>query len=274
MIRKYLFYPLILVCISSAIVWFFLGKDKAFNPNEVHPGSKSDYDMMLVMDSEGLFSADVSISMTNISDEVWEDLTFYFIPNMFTAENSSDLDIPSKIIIESVRVNNNEIPYTLKEDTLNISLKNKIIPNESVTFQMKYKFSLPTDGRRFTKIQENFMLAQWYPMVSTYRNGWNKQPFSYRGESYHTAFSNFNVEYHVPENYTVVTTSDEDTFPSINNQSVQAEQVKEFFITFLSNPQVIERNIDGVNIRVFALNETEEQLKEIIEVAADSFEYF
>lgn len=274
MTRKALFYLVIFVCMIFIIFRFFIEGEEAFNPKTVHPGSESDYDMKLAMSPEGLFSADVSITMTNKSNEAWEDLIFYFIPNMFTSENASGLDIPSDISIESVQINNNEISYTLQEDTLNVTLKEKIAPNEGVSFQMKYKFTLPKDGYRFTQIEENYMLAQWYPMAATYRNGWNKQPFSDRGESYHTSFSNFNIEYHVPEDYTVVTTSDTDTFPSINNQSVQAEQVKEFFIAILNKPKIIERNVDDVNIRVFTLNETEEELMEIIQIAVDSFEYF
>ncbi|MFJ8461677.1 M1 family metallopeptidase [Lysinibacillus xylanilyticus] len=245
-----------------------------FNPHEVPAGSQSNYNMNLSMDTNGLFSADISIDILNVSNEKWDELKLYFIPNMFTSENSPQLNTPSEIGIESVEIDNQDASYSLEKDTINIPLRTLVSPNESVKFQMKYHFTLPIDGFRFEKIDSNYHLAQWYPMVPTYQKGWNKQGYSSKGESYHTTFSNFNLTFDIPNEYTLVTTSDEDRLLSVNNNSFRIENVKEIFVAILKDPQVIQKKSDNVNIRVFGKGESEEFLDEVAETAVESFNYF
>lgn len=248
--------------------------DVVFNPREVPAGSKSDYNMKLSMDTNGHFSADISIDILNVSNEKWDELKLYFIPNMFTSENSPQLNTPSEIGIESVKIDNIDSSYSLEKDTLKIPLNSSVSPNESVKFQMKYHFTLPIDGFRFEKIDSNYHLAQWYPMVPTYRKGWNKQAYRSKGESYHTTFSNFNLTFDIPKEYTLVTTFDEDSYLGGSSNSFRIESVKELFVAILKDPKVVQKKSQNVNIRVFGKDESEEFLDEVAETAVESFNYF
>jgi len=245
-----------------------------FNPQEVPAGSQSNYNMKLSMDSNGLFSADISIDILNVSNEKWDELKLYFIPNMFTSENSPQLNTPSEVRIESVQIDNKDSSYSLEKDTIYIPLRTSVSPSESVTFQMKYHFTLPIEGYRFEKIDSDYHLAQWYPMVPTYQKGWNKQVYTSKGESYHTTFSNFNLTFDIPKEYTLVSTFDQERFPSINNNSLRIENVKEIFVAILKDPQVIQKKSDNVNIRVFGTGKSEELLDEVADTAVESFNYF
>ncbi|WP_338657395.1 M1 family metallopeptidase (plasmid) [Sporosarcina psychrophila] len=245
-----------------------------FNPQEVPAGSQSNYNMKLSMDTNGLFSADISIDILNVSNEKWDELKLYFIPNMFTSENSPQLNTPSEVRIESVQIDNKDSSYSLEKDTINIPLRTSVSPNESVTFQMKYHFTLPIEGYRFEKIDSDYHLAQWYPMVPTYQKGWNKQAYTSKGESYHTTFSNFNLTFDIPKEYTLVSTFDQEIFPSVSNNSLQIENVKEIFVAILKDPQVIRKKSDNVNIRVFGTGKSEELLDEVADTAVESFNYF
>jgi len=245
-----------------------------FNPQEVPAGSQSNYNMKLSMDTNGLFSADISIEILNVSNEKWDELKLYFIPNIFTSENSPQLNTPSEVRIESVQIDNKDSSYSLEKDTINIPLRTSVAPNESVTFQMKYHFTLPIEGYRFEKIDSDYHLAQWYPMVPTYQKGWNKQAYTSKGESYHTTFSNFNLTFDIPKEYTLVSTFDQEIFPSVSNNSLQIENVKEIFVAILKDPQVIQKKSDNVNIRVFGTGKSEELLDEVADTAVESFNYF
>ena len=245
-----------------------------FNPQEVPAGSQSNYNMKLSMDTNGLFSADISIDILNVSNEKWDELKLYFIPNMFTSENSPQLNTPSEVRIESVQIDNKDSSYSLEKDTINIPLRTSVSPNESVTFQMKYNFTLPIEGYRFEKIDSDYHLAQWYPMVPTYQKGWNKQAYTSKGESYHTTFSNFNLTFDIPKEYTLVSTFDQERFPSVSNNSLRIENVKEIFVAILKDPQVIQKKSDNVNIRVFGTDKSEELLDEVADTAVESFNYF
>lgn len=44
------------------------------------------------MDKDEKVSVEAEIDITNVSDEKWGKLVMYFIPNIFTKENSPSLD--------------------------------------------------------------------------------------------------------------------------------------------------------------------------------------
>jgi hypothetical protein len=245
----------------------------AFTPKEIQPGSKSDYDMKLAMNKDGLFTADVKITITNTSDETWSDVKFYFIPNMFTATTSPNIEKPVKIDIKSVKIDNTHMKYTLEEDTLHIPLQEEVPQSKSVIFQMNYQFTMSETMGRFTEFNQNFYLAHWYPMVPTYRNGWNKQPYNELGESYHTPFSKFKLEYDIPEGYTIMTTG-ENSFPSGKKNVIHAENVKEFYVGVMKKPQVVQRDVENVKIRLFGIKESEEMLEKMLTIATDALTYF
>jgi len=245
-----------------------------FDPEEVPQGSESKYDILLKMDDDELFTINSSINVKNISNESWATIPLYFIPNMFTKTNSPSLSKPATLNIEKVILDRKNIEYSLKKDTLLIPLNRKVAPKETVNINILYSFTLPENGLRFTKNDSSYYLAQWYPMVPTYRNGWNKEEFMFKGESYHTPYSDFQIEYEVPENYTVVTSSEEDKFPSENKKTINLERVKEVFIAILDNPTMIENKVGGTNLRVFGLEKNSKDYAEILETASAAFDYF
>ena len=249
-------------------------KDSEFNAAGVPPGTESKYDLMIEMDKNEAFTVKASILIKNISNDTWNEIPFYFIPNMFTAENSPSLETPSDLSMIEVYLNEKKVEFTLQKDSLTIPLTPAVAPNETVNVEFLYNFTLPEKGLRFTKKESNFYLAQWYPMVPTYRNGWNKEDYRFKGESYHTPYSDFLLTYNVPSNYTVVTTSEEDGIPSDNGNAFKIENVKEVFLALLESPYVVERQVNNTNIRVFGFDDHSKEGEKIAAIAKDALEYF
>ncbi|RDY69132.1 M1 family peptidase [Halobacillus trueperi] len=247
---------------------------EGFKPVGIPSGTDSSYDIKLKMDDEENFTVDAIIEIKNTSEDAWEEIPFYFIPNMFTAQNSPSLDKPSEVEVNMVALNGKEVPYSLKKDKLTIPLKQKINPNDSINVRFTYNFTLPEEGLRFTKQGEDFHLAQWYPMVPTYREGWNIESFRFKGETVHTPYSNFKIEYDVPANYTVATTSDEDVFPIKNKNQLKITQVKEVFIAILDDPYVAERELNNIKIRVYGMQDKSQLNEDVADIAVEAFSYF
>ncbi|OIJ08806.1 hypothetical protein BKP35_17435 [Anaerobacillus arseniciselenatis] len=219
-----------------------------FTPNTVPPGSESKYDIKFKMNEEGVFHLESKVTIKNTSNDSWDELVFYFIPNIFTESNSQELNnsvkVPSSIQLHKVIIEDKQASYNLKRDTLSIPLTNEIEPGNEVSVAFTYDFTLPEKGLRFTKNNGNYYLAQFYPMVPTYREGqWNKEDYRLRGETYHTAFSDFKVSYDLPHGYTLVSTSENDTYPSKVSGSFEVDKVKEVFIAVLAEPKVIQKSI-------------------------------
>lgn len=245
-----------------------------FNPTYLSAGNESQYSIDLKMNDQGNFNIDSTVTIKNTSPDQWDQVVFYFIPNMFTKENSY-LDTPSIVDITNIKVNGTIASFTLEKDTLTVPLATALLPENEVNIEVQYSFSLPEYGRRFTKSGDNYYLAQWYPMVATYRNGkWNKEEYLLYGESYHTSFSDFTFNYQIPKAYQIATSSDEDIHPSKNSGTLKANNVKEFFVSILKDSTMTEDEVDGINVRVFDVGKFEKHKEEILHIATDALQYF
>lgn len=248
---------------------------KSFSPQTVSPGNTSEYDINLKMDTSGKFQLKTSVEIKNTSEDPWEQLVFYFIPNMYTKNVAPNLEHPSTVDFYDISINGEKVIFTLDKDTLNIPLTNKLAPNQEIRVDFSYDLTLPEEGFRFTKSNDNFHLAQFYPILATYRNHqWNKEVYIDKGETYHTAFSNFKLTYEIPEEYELVSSFDNEVFPSANKGSFEVMNVKEIFLAILKNPTLVEKRGD-ITIRVFGMKEENEELyKEITEEASSALNYF
>ncbi|WP_330502008.1 M1 family metallopeptidase [Peribacillus frigoritolerans] len=249
------------------------GKEE-FSPKGLSPGSESEYDINMEMDAEGKFKIHSTTSIKNISTDKWEQLMFYFIPNMFT-ETNSYLEKPSTVKVESINLDGKTVKFNLEKDTLTVPLNEKLEPNQNVVVDIKYDFTLPEKGYRFTQNENNYFLAQWYPMIATYRNHkWNKEAYRLKGESYHTSFSDFKIQYKLPKDLTLISSGDNDGYPSKRTGVLEGDNIKEFYISLLKEPNVIQKKTGDITIRVFGVDERKELHKEISEMASEAMNYF
>ena len=250
-----------------------------FSPNTVPAGSDSQYDIDLKMTEDGIFHLNATVNIKNISQDSWSDLVFYFIPNIFTEETSLELQNPLKaaamVKLHNINLDGKKVDYHIDKDTLSIPLSKKLEPDSQVKVEFQYEFTLPEGGLRFTKHNGNYHLAQFYPMVATYRNHkWNKEDYRFRGETYHTAFSDFKVSYDIPEEYTFVSSSEVDGEPGNSTGTFEIENVKDIYIAILKDPMVIQKQTEDITIRVFGFEDKADLYREISEVAADALAYF
>lgn len=244
-----------------------------FVPKSVPSGNKSEYAINLALKSGGRFHVDSTVRVTNTSSDTWNKLIFYFIPNMFTKENSPNLVNPATNHFNKVTVNGKSSNYSLVKDALSIPLNKKLKPNQEIQVDFSYDFTLPKKGLRFTEADGNYYLAQFYPMISTYRNHqWNKEPYKFSGETYHTAFSDFKVTYKIPKSYTITSTNENDHFPIPNEGSFEIKKVKEVFIALLKEPHYFSTKSGNTTIRVFGNNKSD--CREISKEAATVFNFY
>lgn len=246
-----------------------------FTPKAVPPGSNSQYDIRLTLNPDGKFHLESTVLIKNTSKDSWKNLVFYFIPNMFTKSNSPELKHPSTVQFDKVAVEGENVDFKLVKDTLNIPLRKKLEPSKETRVDFSYDFTLPEKGLRFTKDNGNYYLAQFYPMVATYINHkWNKEEYRLKGETYHTAFSDFKVSYDIPNEFTFASTSESDKYPSKSKGTFEVKNVKDIFIAILKKPMVIEKKAGNINIRVFGMEENKNLNKKISETASEALNYF
>ncbi len=254
-----------------------VGKIDDFTAKPIADGSKGSYDLKFEMSPEGKFTAEAKITVENRSKDEWDQLIFYFLPNAFTKENKPPFfEDAAEVKIRDVKLDGVKVKYQLTGDTLAIPLAEKLAPNENREVTVKYAFTVPRKGLRFDRTENGFHLAQAYPMLATYqgKDGWNKKPYSLRGESYHTSHADFSISYRLPKGYTVISSSDQDK-PS-NNQSgeIKVKNTKEVFIAVVKGMRSISKTVKGVELRVWGKEADKEAMIVALQAAEKSFEQF
>ncbi|MCR8854106.1 hypothetical protein [Lysinibacillus fusiformis] len=110
------------------------------------------------MDNDGKFHLESTILVKNLSTDDWEQLVFYFIPNMFTKAVSPELEQPSTVAFHNITIDGKTATYTTEKDTLNIQLQEKLTLKQEMKVHFSYEFTLPDEGFRFTKSNNNYIL--------------------------------------------------------------------------------------------------------------------
>ncbi|KON87276.1 aminopeptidase N [Sporosarcina globispora] len=221
----------------------------------VKSGSRADYKIDLEMNSEGYFTVNADIEMKNQSNKEWNELVFYFIPNVFEDGHTFDsVEGTSEADITKVTVNGQKANYKLKGDTLTIDLKSDMKDKSKHKVKIEYGFTVPDRGSRFSKVGTNYYLAQWYPMAAVFQKGkWNKEPYMEGLETFHTGFSDFNVSYKLPEGYSLASTAGIDPAEGENEGTVKAKRVRDFFMAVMKDMKVYETEAkEGVKVRLFS----------------------
>ncbi|OCA90889.1 aminopeptidase [Bacillus sp. FJAT-27225] len=238
--------------------------------------SKAQYDLDVKMDEDGQFTINADVKAKNLSKQEWKELVFYFIPNSFkeghpykTVKGHSEVDF------NSIKVDGKKAEYTLDNDLLIVRLPEKMEKGDKVDVTFSYTMDLPEEGSRLSKVNGNYYLAQWYPMLATFRNGkWNKGEFSNGLETFHTDFSDYKVSYDLPNGYSFVSTDGLDPKLGSSKGEAEAEKVRDFFIAVIKDMDLYEAESNGVKIRLFSRSDHARDPEKALSLAKNALSFY
>ncbi|TRY23579.1 FtsX-like permease family protein [Brevibacillus sp. LEMMJ03] len=252
-----------------------VGDLAGFDPRPVPDGSKGTYQLAFHMDQSGKFTAEATIVVENRSPDTWDRLLFYFIPNAFTNANKPHtVKDAADVKIVSLHLDQQKTDYQLTHDTLTIPLTEGMAPGEKREVRISYTFTVPKDGIRFARKGHRYYLAQAYPMLATYHNGWNKQDFRISSESYHTGHADFTVSYHIPTGYLFVSSSDQDPVEATETGQVTISRVREVFAAVVNGLTCVSDTVSGVQIRVFGEEVNRGKMEAALATAREAVPFF
>lgn len=242
-----------ILVIAAAAIFFLLRDDDGNEKGSTEMGASAEYKLDLRMDEQNRFQIAADIKVLNESAETFEDLGFYLIPNAINPDDLPELSQASaEIAVESVKRGNEDLPYSLDNNKLLVELDNGLEPEGSEEITIAYTLKLPENGMRLSQDGDNFFLAQWYPMLAQYDNGWDIQDFDMNGESYHTGFGDFEVSYALPKEYLVASSAAEGNIQPASSGTVEGERIKDFYLAFLNTEEWLHDSIE-VNDTVLRL---------------------
>lgn len=252
-----------------------VGDVTKFKPITVESGSKAEYEIDLAMSKDGHFYIEAGIDVRNISDNTWDELVFYMIPNMFTKKEHPNIyRKDADFTLRNVQVDGEKADFSLTEDRLEIRLQDKLPPNKETKVKISYSFSVPEQGIRFSRLDETYDLAQWYPMLAVFTDRWNKEPYSEIIESYYTDFSDFTVNYQLPEPYRIISSAEDSNVEAKSNGTLKVSQVKEFMLIISKDLVPISDTVGSIEVRVWTTAEDMKLREPVLRYAKEAVTFY
>ncbi|MGI2326344.1 M1 family metallopeptidase [Planococcus sp. YIM B11945] len=258
----------------TAYYWFQANDGSA--AGKLDPEASATYELDVTLDEANSFQINAKIEVLNESKESWDTIGFYFIPNAINEEAVPGLMQDSaSTAISSVKEANDVAAYSLENNELLVELKEELLPGEKRLVDISYRLSLPEDGLRLSRKGNNFYLAQWYPMLGYYQNGWTIEDFDMKGESYHTGYSDFLVSYQLPRNYLVASSAEDGKIQENASGQVKGTAIKDFYLAFMDPAEwsTHSAKANDTVLRFFLPKDTE-IMDETIETAQLAYAFF
>ncbi|MBP3962619.1 M1 family aminopeptidase [Paenibacillus lignilyticus] len=207
-----------------------------FVPKPSLNGSKASYDLSLKMTDDHSFIAIANITATNVSSDSWDKLELYMIPNL-----GGDLKMGE------VLLDDRPVHYSLDKAALTVKLPEKLPPSATTHLKISYRIK---NYSYFSNDGDTYVLAQWYPMLATYRGGWNLN-YNANSEFADTDFSDFTLNYSLFSGYHLVSSSPSDADGDGSSGQLKADHILEMFVVVTKGMKSESKLVGDTNIRVW-----------------------
>ncbi|WKA56581.1 FtsX-like permease family protein [Planococcus shixiaomingii] len=208
---------------------------EAESASSISPGASATYKIDLALNEQDIFQISAEIEVKNESQDSWKDIGFYFIPNALTDENKPEfMEDGAETSISNITSDGQNVPFELDGNRLLLKLDAQMKPGEMKKVKVDYTLKLPENGIRLAQVKDNFYLAQWYPMLGHYENGWKIEDFDIKGESYHTSYGSYEIAYQLPREFLIASSAVDGEISPTSSGILKGENIKDFYLSFLA----------------------------------------
>jgi len=188
----------------------------------------ADYNMDVRFNPETrLLNGKVQIKYFNRSPDTLNQILFKLYPNLYQAGSTRMMaikpeDVSNGVRISSLKVNGAEFKK-FRIDNTNMSVLHKVMPGDSVSFDLEYSYILnKTSHIRTGEVDSGSdFIAYFFPRIAVYDDidGWNQNPYLGTQEFYND-FCDFNLSITVPRDYLVWATGDQTNLTSVYTDEI------------------------------------------------------
>ncbi len=220
----------------------------------------------------------MNVTIPVTSADGLKELYFHLYPNVFQEWKYGEEAKPSKpgkIEVSQVKVDGKSVQKSVKDTIMKVPLPSAKSKGELVRAEMDFTLDLPRGGTRLNTFQKTAFLAQWYPMLAVKdKEGWHIDPYTTTGDPFYTQMSDFEVVFHVPKGYQVITTAKDE--PSASDQPIRLKQtkVRDFAAVITQDYQVKRGEADHVRVNLWYVKGMEPVVDELHQAAKSGMTFF
>jgi len=164
-------------------------------------------------------------------------------------------------IFEYFKIDGIETSFEIEgsDDTsLHVSLSETLLKGERISITFKYSF-LYWNEDRIADYGDYYLTMFFYPFVNLLdEDGWNTEPYSFRGETYYNEIGDYHVTLDVPLDYEVACGGGLNKEKSDNGRKILEYSLldaRDFSFSAAKNYHLYERNIEGVDFQIYSIRE-------------------
>ena len=203
---------------------------------------------------------------------------FHLYPNAFAdwkwGEESKPKQ-PGYLKVKNVRVDGVQAHNKTKETLLKVDLPTPVHPGKTTQVEMDYELKLPKGGMRLNKYGNTAFLAQWYPMLAVKdREGWHTDPYTTTGDPFYSQMSDFEITFHVPEGYRLITSAKDSPEPVDSEVTLRQANVRDFAAVISKDYEPVQGRAGDVQVNLWYLKGMEDVAQELHQAAISGMEFF
>lgn len=229
-------------------------------------------------DKNQVVKGNVVVTLAESRTEPQKEVYFHLYPNVFQNwkyNKESKPQKPGSIQIQNVKVDGISVKQDIQNEIMKVTLPQELAIGKSACIEMDYTLQLPKGGTRLNTYKNTAFLAQWYPMLSVKdKEGWHNDPYTTVGDPFFTTMSDFEVTFHVPEGYQVISTAKDQVGKKSKDITLTQHQVRDFVAVITKDYQVVQGKSGKTQVNLWYVSGMEDVKDDLHQAAVDGMKFY
>ncbi|WP_028775357.1 M1 family metallopeptidase [Shimazuella kribbensis] len=229
------------------------------------------------MEKQEIVKGHMSVTLPELRSTPQKEVYFRLYPNAFQKWKYNKEAKPTKeghITISHLKVDGVKQNITINDTVMKVVLPKPLPKGKSAKIELDYQLYLPHGGTRLNKYKNTVFLAQWYPMLAVKdKEGWHTEPYTTTGDPFYSQMSDFDVTFHVPKGYQIISTA-KDLHKQKQIVHLQQYNVRDFVAVLTKDYQVLSSKSGKTKVNLWYTKSMEDVSKPLLHAAVDGMQFY
>jgi hypothetical protein len=232
--------PALVVLAALVVLNHFLAPSAAAQT----PPARDRYDIRVDLNMEATYLTAVqTVNFTNATSDTLKSIVFNVPAAYFGGFSMADATI-------------NDVPVraAMEKQSLEFTLPRPLAPGDAATIVLHFRLEIPPSDGRYGASMGVIALADWYPALALYRDGWQRIAYSDIGDPFVTEVADYDV-FVATSSPVVLVASGEKVSQNGKSWHFAARSARDFALAASARYKLTEGAAGGISVTVATLPE-------------------